>query len=176
MNTLKRLPVFCGAPLRQPVLNENLVAHGSHVGHRARNGGGQRLFRLCLDPAEQLRRSVAAGDAAGLHGKTYLFYVHSELHTQKDYRVLEALELDGTRPDATQWFESYASPYRHAGIPLVDLLKLHEAKRDPRLYVSWYAGTVEEANPSLNGPLGPTLEDIEDAHRRLLRGFTADCI
>ena len=47
------------------------------------------------------------------------------------------------------------------------MLKFHEAKSDPRLYVSWYAGTVEEANPSLNGPLGPTLEDIEDARRSL---------
>jgi len=106
---------------------------------------------------------LPAGDAQGLHGKTYLFLVVDELHAQKDYRVLEALEIDRTRPDAVQSFASYASLYRHAGVPLVDMLKQHEAKTDPRLYVSWYAGTVEEANPSLNGPLGPTTADLEDA-------------
>lgn len=106
---------------------------------------------------------LPAGDAAGLHGKTYLLLVVDELHTQKDYRVLEALEIDRTRPDAVQSFASYASLYRHAGVPLVDILKQHEAQTDPRLFVSWYAGTVEEANPSLNGPLGPTTADLEDA-------------
>lgn len=110
---------------------------------------------------------LPAGDAAGLHGKTYLFLVLDELHTQRDYKVLEALEIDRTRVDAVQWFASYASLYRHAGVPIVDMLKQHETKADPRLYVSWYAGTVEEANPSLNGPLGPTLADIEDAQRSL---------
>lgn len=110
---------------------------------------------------------LPARDAAGLHGKTYLFLVVDEFHTQKTYDLLMALELDRTRPDAMQWFASYASLYRHAGIPLVDMLKQHEAKADPRLYVSWYSGTVEEANPSLNGPLGPTLADITDAQRSL---------
>jgi hypothetical protein len=110
---------------------------------------------------------LPARDAQGLHGKTYVLLVVDELHTQKDYRLLEALEIDRTRPDATQWFASYASMYRHAGNPLVDMQKQHESRSDPRLYVSWYAGTVEEANPSLNGPLGPTLEDIQDAKRAL---------
>ena len=110
---------------------------------------------------------LASGDALGLHGKTYSCYVHSELHTQRDYRVLEALELDRTRPDSIQWFESYASMYRETGVPLNNILRQYETKSDPRLYVSWYSGTVEEANPSLNGPLGPTMEDIEDARRAL---------
>jgi hypothetical protein len=110
---------------------------------------------------------LPAGDALGLHGKTYLLYVHSELHTQKDYRVLEALELDRTRPDAVQWFESYAAVSPSPGVPINDILKQHTEHTDPRLFVSWYAGTVEEANPSLNGPLGPTMEDILDAHHSL---------
>lgn len=110
---------------------------------------------------------LPAQNAQGLHGKTYLFLVIDELHTQKNYDVLQALELDRTRPDSQQWFASYASLSRHSGVPLVDLLKQHEAKSDPRLYVSWYAGTVEEACPSLNGPLGPTMEDILDAQRSL---------
>lgn len=110
---------------------------------------------------------LPAGDAAGLHGKTYLFLVVDELHTQKDYRLLEALEIDRTRPDAQQWFASYAAVSRAAGVPINDILKQHEKGTDPRLFVSWYAGTIEEANPSLNGPLGPTLEDILDAQRSL---------
>jgi hypothetical protein len=106
---------------------------------------------------------LPAGDAAGLHGKTYRLLCFDELHTQKDYRVLEALELDRTRPDAQQWFASYASMYRHKGVPLVDIQK----QSDPRLFVSWYAGSIEDANPSLNTPYGPTMEDIEDARRSL---------
>ncbi len=110
---------------------------------------------------------LPARDAQGLHGKTYLFLVVDELHTQKTYDLLMALELDRTRPDAVQWFASYASLYRHAGVPLVDILNQHESKSDPRLYVSWYSGIIAEANPSLNGPLGPTMEDILDAQRSL---------
>ena len=81
---------------------------------------------------------LASGDALGLHGKTYSCYVHSELHTQRGYDVLEALELDRTRSDSIQWFESYASMYRQSGVPLNDILKQHDAKADPRLYVAWY--------------------------------------
>ena len=110
---------------------------------------------------------LPAGDAMGLHGKTYLLLVIDELHTQRDYRVLEALEIDRTRPDAQQWFASYASMSRATGVPLNDILKQHEHGSDPRLLVSWYSGTIEEANPSLNGPLGPTLEGILDAQRSL---------
>jgi hypothetical protein len=110
---------------------------------------------------------LPAGDAPGLHGKTYLFLVIDELHTQRTYDVLQALELDRTRPDAMQSFASYASMSRASGVPINDILTQHAAKTDPRLYVSWYAGTIEDANPSLNGPLGPTLEDILDAQRSL---------
>jgi len=110
---------------------------------------------------------LPAKDAAGLHGKTYLFLVVDELHTQKNYALLEALEIDRTRPDTVQWFASYASLYRQAGVPINDMLKQHEAKLDPRLFVSWYSGSIEEANPSLNGPLGPMADDIEDARRSL---------
>lgn len=110
---------------------------------------------------------LPAGDAPGLHGKTYLFLIVDELHTQKDYRLLEALEIDRTRPDAQQWFASYASLSRAAGVPINDMLRQHEKRTDPRLFVSWYSGTIEEANPSLSGPLGPMLEDILDAQRSL---------
>lgn len=137
---------------RNPILEDRLVLKSNVV--ERKDGGG-------------FIEILPAGDAAGLHGKTYLFIVVDELHTQKDYRLLEALELDRTRSDSVQWFASYASIYRHAGVPLNDLLKQHEAGTDPRLYVSWFAGSIEEANPSLNGPLGPTMEDILDAQRSL---------
>jgi hypothetical protein len=110
---------------------------------------------------------LPAQDVAGMHGKTYLTALFDEAHTMKDYRVLEGLEIDRTRSDSMQWFASYASLYRQAGVPLVDMQKQHAAGSDPRLYVSWFAGTIEEANPSLNAPLGPTLDDIEDARRSL---------
>jgi hypothetical protein len=106
---------------------------------------------------------LPAGDAQGLHGKTYLWKGHDELHTARDYKVLEALELDRTRPDAVASYASYASLSRHAGVPLVDMLKQHEAKTDPRLFVRWYSGSVEEANPALDTALGPTRASIEDA-------------
>lgn len=110
---------------------------------------------------------LPAQNSAGLHGKTYLHLTVDELHTQRDYKMLEALEIDRTRADAVQSFSSYASMSRHAGVPITDMLKQHEAGTDPRLYVSWYSGTIEEACPSLGGPLGPTMEDILDAQRSL---------
>lgn len=137
---------------RNPVLDEELTIKSNLIERK----DGEGFIEI-----------LPAGDALGLHGKTYLFLVVDELHTQKDYRVLEALEIDRTRPDAQQWFASYASMSRAAGVPINDILKQHEKGSDPRLYVSWYAGTIEEANPSLNGPLGPMLEDILDAQRSL---------
>src|SRR4029079_2755185 len=83
---------------------------------------------------------LPAGDALGLHGKTYLLLIVDELHTQKDYRVLEALEIDRTRPDAAQWFASYAAVSPSPAQPINDLQKQHAAQSDPRLFVSWYSG------------------------------------
>ena len=137
---------------RNPLLDAELVMKANIVERR----DGRGFIEI-----------LPARDAQGLHGKTYLFLVVDELHTQKNYDVLQALEIDRTRADAVQWFASYASLARHAGVPLVDMLKQHDAKSDPRLYVSWYSGTIEQANPSLNGPLGPTLDDILDAQRAL---------
>lgn len=137
---------------RNPIIEAELVLKSNII--ERKDGGG-------------FIEILPAQDAQGLHGKTYLFLVVDELHTQKDYRLLEALEIDRTRPDAVQWFASYATLYRQAGVPLNDILKQHAAQKDSRLYVSWYAGTIEEANPSLGGPLGPALEDIQDAQRSL---------
>ena len=135
-----------------PVLEREVIVRSNVI--ERRDGGG-------------FIEILPAGDALGLHGKTYLFLVVDELHTQRDYKVLEALELDRTRPDAVQSFASYAAMSPAPGVPINDMLRQHEAHTDPRLFVSWYAGTIEEANPSLNGPLGPAIEDIEDAQRSL---------
>ena len=110
---------------------------------------------------------LPAQDVSGLHGKTFVWKGTDELHTQKDYRVLEALELDRTRPDVVASFASYAALSPSPGYPLNDMLKQHAEKTDPRLYVAWYAGTIEDANPCLDTPLGPTLEAIDDARRSL---------
>lgn len=135
-----------------PILEKEVRLKANHI--ERRDGGGQIEI-------------LPAGDAAGLHGKSYVMLALDELHTQRTYAVLEGLEMDRTRPDVQQWFASYASPYRHAGVPLNDMLKQDEAGTDPRLYVSWYAGSIEEANPSLGQPLGPTMESILDAQRGL---------
>jgi Phage Terminase len=137
---------------RNPVLSAELTLKANIVERK----DGQGFIEI-----------LPARDAVGLHGKTYLFLVVDEFHAQRTYDLLMALEIDRTRADAVQWFASYASLYRHAGNPLVDVLKQHEAGTDPRLYVSWYSGTIAEANPSLSGPLGPTVEDVEDAQRSL---------
>ncbi len=135
-----------------PLLEAEVVMRANYI--ERRDGNGQIEI-------------LPAGDAAGLHGKSYLLLCFDELHTQRDYKVLEAMEMDRTRPDAQQVFASYASPYRHAGVPLNDMLKQDEAGTDPQLYVSWYSGSIEEANPSLGQPLGPTMASILDAQRSL---------
>jgi hypothetical protein len=107
---------------------------------------------------------LPANDAQGLHGKTYLLLIIDEFHTQKTYDLLQALELDRTRSDAVQYFASYASMYRHQGVPLVDMQKQFADGTDPRLYVSWYAGSIEDASPGLDPA---TRASIEDAKRSL---------
>jgi hypothetical protein len=78
-------------------------------------------------------------DVAGTHGRTYRFCGLDEIHTQRDWSLLEALALDPTRPDAQLWITSYASIYHKAGAPLFDLLAQAKRGDDPRMYCSWYA-------------------------------------
>lgn len=91
-----------------------------------RDGGGKLVI-------------LPAGDAMGLHGKTFNFLGVDELHTQKDYAVLEALAMDPTRSDALAWLTSYASIFHRKGAPLYDFMELGKAGSDPRLFFSWYA-------------------------------------
>lgn len=78
-------------------------------------------------------------DVAGAHGKSFLFLGIDELHTQKDWNLLEALQLDPTRPDAMMWVTSYASIYHKPGVPLFDLCAAGWRGDDPRMLFSWYA-------------------------------------
>ena len=110
---------------------------------------------------------VAAKNADALHGRSYRLLAFDELHTQNDYKVLEALELDPTRPDAQQLFASYSPLTPKPGTPIVDMLKQYHEGLDPRLFVFSRSGSIEEANPAMGGPLGSTQADIEHARLRL---------
>lgn len=82
---------------------------------------------------------LPAQDVAGSHGKTYLFCGFDEIHAYRNWDLLEAMQLDPTRPDALMWITSYASLYHKPGTPLFDLLQAGWGGRDPRMYFSWYA-------------------------------------
>lgn len=85
-------------------------------------------------------------DAIGSHGKTYKFCGFDELHGYKDWSLLEALQLDPSRPEAVMWIASYAGYDQRQGVPLWDLYQAGVKGTDPRMYFSWYEG--DTANPS----------------------------
>jgi hypothetical protein len=82
---------------------------------------------------------IPGGDISGSHGKTARLVAIDELHTAKDWKLLEALALDPLRPDAQQFITSYASLYTKPGAPLHDLVKIGQAGTDKKLLFSWYA-------------------------------------
>jgi hypothetical protein len=82
---------------------------------------------------------LPAQDVEGAHGKTYRFCGFDEIHTYRTWDLLEALQLDPTRPEAQQWITSYASLHHKPGVPLFDLMQAGRAGRDPRMLFSWYA-------------------------------------
>lgn len=93
---------------------------------------------------------LPAGDAAGAHGKTYLFCGFDEIHGYKNHDLFEALAPDPTRRDALVWITSYAG-IRHApGIPLHDFMQAGKRGDDPRMFFSWYSGdfTTDESVPA----------------------------
>lgn len=49
---------------------------------------------------------LPAGDVVGTHGKTYLLCAFDEIHGYKDWSILEAMQLDPSRPDAQMWLTS----------------------------------------------------------------------
>jgi hypothetical protein len=59
---------------------------------------------------------IPAGDVRGAHGKTYGFLGIDELHTARDWSLLEALAPDPTRRDCLTWITSYDTIYATSGV------------------------------------------------------------
>jgi len=100
-------------------------------------------------------RIVPARDAAGLHGKTYVFLGIDEMHAYKNYDLLEALSPDPHRTDYFILIATYASIYNTAGYPLFDYFQRGKSGADPRMHFSWYSADVctDEAMHGLSGEL-----------------------
>ncbi len=89
----------------------------------------------------------------GEHGRAFRFLGIDEIHTQKTWDLLEALQPDPTRLDTQTWITSYASLFHKPGVPLFDLTAAGRAGQDPRMLFSWYAAdfttdpTLTDADP-----------------------------
>jgi hypothetical protein len=90
-------------------------------------------------------------DVRGAHGKTYGFLGIDELHTARDWSLLEALAPDPTRRDCLTWITSYDTIYATSGVPLHDLKQLGKAGTDPRMLFSWYSGGELCTDPEFAG-------------------------
>lgn len=75
---------------------------------------------------------IPGRDVQGQHGGKFDLLVLDEVHTQRNWDLLEALQPDPTRQSLT-WITSYNSIYHKPGVPLFDMLKQAWAKTDPRL-------------------------------------------
>jgi hypothetical protein len=124
-------------------------------------------------------RIVSGRDIYGQHGKSFLGLLVNELHTQRDYSLLEGLQHDPHRLDAFTWFESYDTLLRRPGVPMFDMVTRGKVGTDKRFYFSWYASdhctdpefaakptATERANPSLTFANGFN-EYIEQQRQRL---------
>lgn len=122
-------------------------------------------------------RVLSAG-VPGKHGKTYTFAGFDEIHDYRNWDLLEALQMDPSRPASLQWITSYDTIYNAPGVPLFDLKQLGKAGDDERMLVSWYSADwctdpnfaelepLLRANPSVNSwPEG--LKYLEQQKRRL---------
>lgn len=118
------LTLFKKVVAASPILRERLIIKKTVIARRDGRG-----FVMIL-PAQ---------DVAGSHGKTYRCCLLDEIHGYRDWDLLEAMQLDPTRPDAQMWITSYASIYHRPGVPLFDLTQHGRAGTDPRMYFSWYA-------------------------------------
>jgi len=123
-------------------------------------------------------RILPGKDVHGAHGKTAGYVAFDEIHTQRDWNLLEALQPDPTRPDALTWITSYDTLYNTAGVPLFDLKKIGRSGDDPRMLFSWYSADIctdaafadlppeQRANPSMaSWPEGAAY--LEQQKRRL---------
>jgi hypothetical protein len=123
-------------------------------------------------------RILPAQNVAGQHGKTALFVGFDEIHSYRDWDLLEALQPDPSRPDALTWITSYDTIYDSEGVPLHDLKLMGKAGTDPKMFFSWYSADYctdpnfadlepdLRANPSLSSwPEGRKY--LEQQRRRL---------
>ena len=106
-------------------------------------------------------RILPGKDVHGAHGKTAGYVAFDEIHTMRDWNLLEALQPDPTRLDALTWITSYDTLYNTPGVPLFDLKKIGRAGSDARMLFSWYSADVcsdpafadlppeQRANPSM---------------------------
>jgi hypothetical protein len=106
-------------------------------------------------------RILPAKDVAGMHGKQAGLIGYDEIHTQRSWDLLEALQPDPTRADCLQWITSYDTIYNTPGVPLHDLKAIGKAGSDERMLFSWYSGDLctdpafaelppeQRANPSM---------------------------
>lgn len=120
---------------------------------------------------------LPAQDVAGSHGKTYRLCGFDEIHAYRTWDLLEAMQLDPTRPEAQMWITSYASLYHRPAAPLFDLFHTGKAGTDPRMLFSWYAADFTtdpdfadadpeaRANPSRGAWQDP--DYLEQQRRRL---------
>jgi hypothetical protein len=142
-------------------------------------------LRLC-DGSGALR-ILPGKDVHGAHGKTAAFVAFDEIHTMRDWNLLEALQPDPTRPDALTWITSYDTLYNTPGVPLFDLKKIGRSGSDPRMLFSWYSADLctdpaaaelppeQRANPSMaSWPEGAAY--LEQQKLRLPLTNTAACI
>jgi hypothetical protein len=76
---------------------------------------------------------IPGRDIQGQHGGKFDLLVIDEIHTQRDWNLLESLQPDPTRQSLT-WITSYNSIYHKPGVPLFDMLKQAWAGTDARMY------------------------------------------
>lgn len=103
---------------------------------------------------------IPARNATGQHGKSACFIGYDEIHGQRDWALMEALQPDPTR-ECLQWITSYDTIYDTEGVPLHDLKQIGIAGTDQRMLFSWYSAELctdpnfaslppeERANPSM---------------------------
>jgi hypothetical protein len=147
-------------------VNPDIAAQVSVLKHKIQRVDGKGFMEI-----------LPAKDVAGAHGKTYCFCGFDEIHGYKNWDLLEAMQLDPTRPDTMQWLTSYASIHHKPGVPLFDLFAKGKKAEDSRMFFSWYAAdyttdpTVEslpgelKANPSCG--LWSDADYLEQQKRRL---------
>jgi hypothetical protein len=97
----------------------------------------KRVLRRDRDGILEIRPGK---DFSGQHGGKFDFHGHDEIHTLKDYRILEALAPDPTRESLT-WICSYNTLYWRPGTPLYDMIQRGWKGDDPLMYFSAYTST-----------------------------------